>query len=140
MCMAIMEVDRMAFETFSHSIYIWVAHYLAAACLITIVIWASTSYLFVIKWTKTVRDAFSFCVGIGLPALVLAIRPVAEDASYWEPIVWFFFSMLLMFELLWITYLGEALVQKIIILPRAHRQYAGKDHPKNNTRRISRGY
>ena len=126
----------MSIDIFTHDVYLWVSHYLAAACLITIVIWASTSYLFIEKWLTTVRDASSFFACIGIPTLVLAFRPANMDASYWEPIIWFFFSMLLLLELLWIAYLSEAVIKAIFSLPRAHNV-----HPTGgNPRRITRGY
>lgn len=98
----------MTIESFGHALDIWITQYMAVFSLITILGWALGSFLWMKKWERQVRDAGLYFLSIGMLTLLLAIRPALEsDAVFWSPIAWFCFSMLLMLELLWISYIIE---------------------------------
>lgn len=100
-------------ELISNIIGLWVSRYIALFCLLTLLIWGGGAYLLLDKWVKPVRDAAIYLGLIGVLTLVLALRPAKMDMLFWPPITWFCFSMLMMMELLWLTFLTDATIKGI---------------------------
>ena len=90
-----------------------VTKYLAAFCIVSILCWSAWSYLLQNKWQQIVRDSAVYFLTISFLTVVLALRPVHADISFWTPVSWFSFSMLLIMELLWVSYMVEGLLQLI---------------------------
>lgn len=101
----------MTLEALTTYLDVWVTQYLAVACLLSILLWTGVMYLKGQFWEKTVRDAALFLVSIGTLTLMLALRPTQTDAVFWNPLNWFCFTMLLMMELLWVSYLVDTAYQ-----------------------------
>jgi|GEM_PF-2065940 len=101
----------MSLEILADVIFIWVSRYIAAYCLVSIVVWGASMYLWVKDWHIRVRDAGIYLLSIGVLTGVLALKPVKMDAYFWPPITWFSFTMLLVIELLWTAFLIEYLVR-----------------------------
>lgn len=88
-----------------------VTKYLAVFCIVSILCWSAWSYLLQIKWQQILRDSAVYFLTISFLTVVLALRPVHADVSFWTPVSWFSFSMLLIMELLWISYMIEGMLQ-----------------------------
>lgn len=100
-------------DNFAHTAYIWIAYYCAGFCLLTIAAWAGGAYLWGRKWQKQVRDSAVYLLSIGSLSLTLALRPEGSDAMLWRPITWFCFTMLMVIELLWLTFLFDTLCHSL---------------------------
>lgn len=87
-----------------------VSKYLAAFCVVTVLCWSAWSYLMQNRWKQILRDSTVYFLTIAFLTVILALRPVQSDISLWTPISWFSFSMLLIMELLWISYMFEGLL------------------------------
>jgi len=92
-------------------IFIWVARYIAAFCLVSVAVWGASMYLWVKDWQMRVRDASIYLFSIGVLTGVLALKPAKMDVYFWPPITWFSFTMLIVIELLWIAFLIEYLIR-----------------------------
>jgi hypothetical protein len=101
-----------------------VSRHFAIGCLITIAIWGLGVFIFDRNGKKRVRDALVYFLLIGSTATVLAFRPpgIPTSFSVWEPITWFCFTMLLIFELFWTTYVLEGIYRALQHL------FARRDH------------
>ena len=93
--------------------YLYVSYYLVGFSLLTIFLWAGRAFLWGAKWRTQLRDAVTYFATICVLALVLALHPENYDATFWRPISWFCFSMLLVVELLWISFLLDQIVSGI---------------------------
>lgn len=113
----------------SHILGLWVSQYIAGFCLITIALWAGGSYLWSKRWQQPVRDSGIYLLAIGLLTLILALRPTQSDAALWPPLTWFCFSMLIVMELLWLSFLVDAVIQGIHYLSRPQDREKPKSHP-----------
>jgi len=105
-------------EMLSHVMSVWVTQYVAGFCLITIAAWACGMYVFAKKWEQPVRDAGVYFLTIGTLALILAIRPTTGDMMLWSPVVWFCFIMLMVTELLWVSFLFDTIYRGCVELKR----------------------
>ncbi len=103
----------MAVEEITRYIFVWITRYIAYFCLVTIVTWATVSYLWGKKWETPVRDSGIYLLTIGVLTLILALRPTKTDAIFWPPITWFSFTMLMVMELLWMSFLLEMGFRKL---------------------------
>lgn len=101
----------MTVELLTQHIGIWITQYIAVFCLFTMLVWTVGAYVLVEHSEKTVRDSAVYLLALGILTLVLALRPAKTDIVLWAPITWFCFSMTLMLELLWISYLIEELTK-----------------------------
>ncbi len=90
--------------------YLYVSYYIAGFCLFTIFLWAGRSFLWGAKWRTQIRDAVTYFTTVSVLALILALHPENYDATFWRPISWFCFTMLLIVELLWISFLLDQVV------------------------------
>lgn len=118
----------MVTDAIIHGIDVWVSQYLAIFCLFTVVAWGGGSYLFLVRWTKPVRDSITYFIIIATLALALALQHSKQDVLFWSSLSWFCFSMLLMFELLWLAYLTEGLLRKLTSLSGRFFQSARPTH------------
>ncbi|HEX2951964.1 MAG TPA: hypothetical protein VHV83_20710 [Armatimonadota bacterium] len=107
----------MTYELFTQHIDSWVTQYIAVFCIITILIWGTCSYLLTEKWVKPVRDGAIYLAAIGALTLLLALRPAKTDIVLWAPLTWFSFSMLMVLELFWISYLTEGIIRAAQSIP-----------------------
>jgi len=103
-----MMMDYLALSTI---IFIWIARFIAAFCLVSIAVWGAGMYLWARDWQVRVRDAGIFLLVIGVLTIILALKPAKMDAYFWPPLVWFSFAMLIVMELLWITFLVEFIIR-----------------------------
>lgn len=93
--------------------YLCVAYYLSGFCLMTILIWAGRAYLWEEKWQRQIRDAIVYFSTIGVLTMLLAIHPENSDAIFWRSLTWFCFTMLMVIELLWVSFLLEQVFRAI---------------------------
>lgn len=121
----------MSLELFTSTVYAIVAQYLAWFALGTMVAWAVSHYLWAVKWQRTVRDTVIYLLIVGSLTMTLALRPEKYDPVLWTPITWFSFSMLMIMECLWVSFLIEALLRLARALPHwlAQRVNADPAHP-----------
>lgn len=103
----------MTVELFIQHIDSWVSQYTALFCLITIVVWGAASLLMPLRDEQRLRDAAVYFFAIGILTIMLELRPAKTDVLFWAPITWFSFAMLMMMELLWLSFLTEALIKMI---------------------------
>ena len=101
----------MSLDNLDNIIFVIVARYIAAGCLVSIAVWGAGMYLWAKDWQTRVRDAGIFLLVIGVLTGVLALKPAKMDAYFWPPITWFSFAMLIVMELLWIAFLFESLIR-----------------------------
>lgn len=107
----------MTSDVFLLTLETWVTQYLALFCIATIAAWAGGMFAWAKHWETAVRDGGLFILIIGSLALILALVPQTSDVHLWMPVNWFCFTMLLMFELLWLSFLGDMLVRALRDLP-----------------------
>lgn len=129
----------MPFDLFTNVIFLWVSRYIAGFCLVSIVLWATGSYLWSRNWQQRVRDSGIFFLVVGVLTLLLLLRPEGTDAVLWPPITWFCFSMLIVMELLWISFLVEMIYHSLhhhaaSNVQRAERSRSGPSRYTRNYR------
>jgi uncharacterized membrane protein YadS len=107
----------MSIGIIEQTIDIWVTQYAVLFCLLTIVAWGGSAFFLVSNWMKPLRDSVVYLLAIGLLALALSVRPNKLDSELWSPFCWFCFAMLMVLELLWISYLLESLLKLLHTLP-----------------------
>lgn len=107
----------MTIDLFAQQLEVWVSQYLAIFCLASIGAWAGGLYAWAKHWEGPVRDAGMYMLTIGSLTLILALLPDHHDVIFWTPVVWFCFTMLLMFELLWLSFLADLLYRTVRDLP-----------------------
>jgi uncharacterized membrane protein len=96
---------------------VWITQYIAGFCLVSILVWGMLMYAWSKQGKDALRDAGIYLVSIGTLTLVLAMRPQQHEMLLWTSVTWFAFSMLMILELLWISFLGLSLVRLITSLP-----------------------
>lgn len=99
----------MTLETLAEYIFIWVTRYLAGLCLLTIAFWGASMYLWSKHWHTRIRDAGVYLGAIGILTLIMAMRP-EKTSGFWPPLIWFCFPMLIVLELLWLSFLLESIM------------------------------
>lgn len=104
----------MGYEAATQWIHIWVTSYLAIFCLATLAAWIGGSYLWSRHWQKPVRDCISFLGAIGVLGGFMLFEPHTADPTVWSPLFWFSFTMLLVLELLWISFIAEAAARGLV--------------------------
>jgi len=109
-------------DILSQHISIWITQYISWSCLVSIIFWASGLFLWAKKWQRPVRDCSVYLVTIGVLTLVLMLRPSNHDVFLWSPLTWFCFTMLIIMELLWISFLFEALIRAVRKVPDWYHQ------------------
>ena len=103
----------MGYEEFVTILSHLVSRYIAVFCLASILCWAVGSYFLRPQWRRVVRDGAIYFFSIGILAGFLALNPLGSDIFFWAPLAWFSFSMLMIMELFWISYLLESLISYI---------------------------
>ncbi|MHB9134433.1 MAG: hypothetical protein ACYDBB_25455 [Armatimonadota bacterium] len=123
----------MTYETFTQMCDIWITQYSAGFCLVSILLWALITYLKAEHWERTVRDCAVYFLLIGTPALLLAMRPQHPDFFLWSPLSWFSFSMLIVLELLWLSFMIDTILRTIQdIVARNQQQMREAPNPPLN--------
>jgi hypothetical protein len=95
----------MSIDLLTMQINLWVTHYIAVFCLLSIIAWSVGAYLCINKWRQVVRDCAIYFIMAGVLTLLQWLSPARTDVFFWKPITWFSFAMLMVFELLWIVFL-----------------------------------
>ncbi len=103
----------MSISILGHTIDIWITRYVAAFCLFTILAWAGGAFCYIAKWEQLVRDCLVYLLIIGITTLVLLFRPETNITPLLAALSWFCFAMLLIMELLWISYMMDHLFRAL---------------------------
>jgi hypothetical protein len=92
-----------------------VCYYLSSVCIISISCWMIWAYTHSEKWQKVIRDCTMYLVTIMVTGTVMILfrnLPVQQTGHpIFIGIAWFAFSMLLIMELLWLSYAVDNIVQ-----------------------------
>jgi hypothetical protein len=106
-----------------------VTHYLAFGVLISIAVWALAMLVFGRSSARQVRDCATYFVIISVLVLVLTLLPHHALSGFdpWEPLIWFCFTMLLIFELFWAAYIIEGVVRAFVGLLPSHNRLMETD-------------
>ncbi|MHB9025381.1 MAG: hypothetical protein ACYC7E_14630 [Armatimonadota bacterium] len=103
----------MVADTFAGNLDLWISQYLAGLCLVSIAIWCFVHFLRNPKWEQPVRDAaMSFAV-IGVLTVFQTLRHQNVVIFSWPPLNWFCFTLLVLLEIFWISFLLDNLLQTI---------------------------
>jgi len=97
-------------EALFAQLVLWVSRYIAVCCLISIAMWGVGMYLWHREWRSGVRDALVYFLSIGGLTLILALRPEKTDTLLWSAVTWFSLTLLIVLELLWLSFLVELLL------------------------------
>jgi hypothetical protein len=136
-----MPYSPMELETVNQIILACVTRYIAIGALITIAMWAVSLLLFTKSPAAQVRDCALYFVVIGTLTLILALLPNRPLGSYtfWEPLIWFCFTMLLVFELFWVAYVVEGLWNAVKLINLSdHHPPPGNRQPPPASRWVGR--
>lgn len=110
----------MSLEALTDQLFIWVSRYLAGFCLVSIALWGVGTFL----WQQTrsgVRDALVYFAAIGGLVLLLAVTPRNSPEFFWRAATWFSVPVLIVLELLWISFLVELLLTGLNSVRGRHR-------------------
>ena len=92
-----------------------VCYYLSSICIISIACWMIWAYTHSDKWKKIISDCVVYLVTILVSVSVMIIfRNVPAHHSVnplFIGVAWFAFAMLLIMELLWLSYVLDNIVQ-----------------------------
>ena len=111
----------MLLHQLTYQFSLWISLYFAIISLLTLLVWRVRLYLIRSNHRQDVRDCTVFFLTVSVLILILHLHPIQFDVYFWQPITWFAFAMLMMFEILWFARLFGLLCQFLCIIPRQAR-------------------